>query len=42
MNAIARWFLDAKFRWSGIFATDARPMIVSTPMARTPERLKRS
>ena len=35
-NASARSFLDAKLRYSVIFATSASAVIVSTPIARTP------
>ena len=40
-NASARSFLEEKFRYSVIFATSASAVIVSTPIARTPERLNR-
>ena len=41
-NASASSFFDAKLRYSVIFATSASAVIVSTPIARTPLRLKRS
>ena len=42
VNASASSFFDAKLRYSVIFATSASAVIVSTPIARTPLRLKRS